>query len=399
MQITTSPRSRPTALLAGVGATCLAAALVAAPASAQEQAPPNHREAPNAACRHDTPQAGFSDRGDAAQTHRRNIDCVAHLGIAEGRAGAYRPLETVTRGQMASFVARTLEAGGHTLPPPQDQGFQDIGDSVHRDRIRQLAEAEIVRGRTESRYDPEGSVTRAQMASYLVRAASWAHGHGYRAVGNDAYFLDIAGDVHAEAVRTGYELYLFEGTAPGQYEPERSVRRDAMATFLTRAVDLVHTGERQSSQQTYLVAPQEPVQGAPPGERVELEVLTRYDDVGGDVRQSLHLALFPCGSVTRGEQAVSFADVDRDGLADAIASTDTGRAFIDTVNGQPTTGEPRFVRNAPPQNGTIAFTVVSPAADCTIAVVFDDRPPTDQLRVDARGLPANPFGYGSVSWG
>lgn len=399
MQTTAARSSRTATLVASLGAMGLAGAILAGPAAAHEQAPPNHREVPNAACDHRTPQAGFPDRDQAAQTHRRNIDCVAHLDIAQGRAGSYRPQETVRRDQMASFVARTLEAGGHTLPPPQEQGFDDVDDNVHRDRIRQLAEAGIVRGRTESRYAPEQEVTRAQMAAYLTRAASWAHAHEYRAVGDSPYFLDIQGNTHGEAVRAGYELYLFEGTAPGEYSPERSVRRDAMATFLTRALDLVHTGERRSTHQTYLVAPQEPLRGTPRGEQVEFRVLSRYDDGGGGVHQSLHLALFPCGAVGTASLPATFTDADGDGLADAIGSTDTGAAYLSTVNGQPTTGEPRLARNAEPQaDGTIAFTVVSPAADCTVAVVFDDRAPADQLRVDAQRLAANPYGIGVVSW-
>lgn len=391
-------RTRATASIVALGAGCLAAALLAPPAVAQEAALPNHREVPNAACGQDTPQAAFPDRDAAAATHRRNIDCVAARGIAQGRDGSYRPQETVTRGQMASFVARTLEAAGHPLPAPQDQRFDDVDDSVHRDRIRQLAEVGIVRGRTADRYEPEGLVTRGQMASYLVRAASWAHDHAYQPRGDSPSFLDIEGDVHSDTIRAGYELYLYEGTGAGQYDPEAAVRRDAMSTFLARGLDLVHTGERQSTHQTWLVAPQQPV-GAAAGERIELQVLGRYDDTSSRVEQSLHLALFPCAAVGTDELPATFADADADGLADGIASTDSQLAHIDTVNGQPTTGEPRLVPNAAPQpDGTLAFTVVAPAADCTVAVVFDDRAPTDELRVDALGLAANPYGIGVASW-
>jgi hypothetical protein len=383
---------------AAFGTACLSAALLAPTANAQEQRPPNHREVPNAACGQDTPQAAFPDRDAAAETHRRNVDCVAARGVAQGSDGAYQPLETVTRAQMASFVARTLEAGGHQLPPPQDQGFEDVHDSVHRDRIRQLAEAGIVRGRTADRYEPRGEVTRAQMASYLVRAASWAHDAEYQPRGEDAYFLDIEDSVHADNVRAGYELFLFEGTRPGEYEPGRAVRRDAMATFLTRSLDLVHAGEHQSSHQTYLVAPQEPYQGLAPGSQAEFRVASRYSDVGDEVRQSLHLALFPCAAVDTDDLPATFADADGSGTADGIGATDTQLAHIDTVNGQPTDGQPKLVRNAPPQDGVIELTVVSPAADCTVLVVFDDRPPVDELRVDARGLAANPYGIGKASW-
>lgn len=372
--------------------------VTAAPAAGQEVAPPNHREVPNAACGSDIPTAAFPDRGEAVATHRRNVDCVAHLGIAEGSGGRYLPAGTVTRGQMASFVARTLEAAGHQLPPPQGQGFRDIDNSVHRDRIRQLARIGVVEGRSQDRYEPGGTVSRAQMASYLVRAASWAHDHVYRPVGDDAYFLDITGNVHSEAIRGGFELFLFEGRRPGEYVPDDAVRRDVMATFLARALDLVHTGDRQSSHQTYLVAPQEPLSGAP-GSELEFSVLARYGGDADGVRQSLHVALFPCARVGTDQLPATFADADGNGIADGRGATDAQTAEIASVNGQAQPAGTRFVASVTPgADGRISFTLGSAGPDCAVPVVWDDRPPVDELRVDATGLAANPYGIGLASW-
>jgi len=71
---------------------------------------------------------------------------------------------------MASFVARTVERSGGQLPAAGDQGFGDIAGNVHAERINQLAAAGIVQGTAAGTYAPGSPVTRAQMATFLVRA-------------------------------------------------------------------------------------------------------------------------------------------------------------------------------------------------------------------------------------
>jgi hypothetical protein len=120
--------------------------------------------------------AGFSDRASIPEVHRRNVDCAARERITEGQTSTqFNPAGTVTRGQMASFIVRVLRAGGHQLPAPQDRGFTDIGSSVHRDAINQLSQIGVAQGVTSSRYEPQAPVRRDQMASFVVRAAEYAY--------------------------------------------------------------------------------------------------------------------------------------------------------------------------------------------------------------------------------
>lgn len=367
----------------------------------------NYRGVPNNACDLDTPAADFSDR-DQAGVHQRSVDCVADQGIATGRDGAYHPDDRVTRAQMASFIARTLEAAGdRDLPTDPADSFGDDDGNTHEHRIDQLAEIGVVQGRSEDRYDPDGYVTRAQMAAFLLRAASWNHMGAidrYPPVGDDAYFLDIGDTVHADSIRSGYELWLHEGTAPGEYDPHEHVTRDAMATFLTRVLDLIHPGAYQDNNQTYVMSPMEEIT-ASPGDPVEFSVdrsRAEYTDEGGEpvpgpVRQSLHIALFPCDNVNTDIPA-TFRDGDDDRLADDIGSSNTGTAYISAVNGEPTEGPVTHVRNAEPQDGRIEFTVVSPAPDCVVPVAFDDRAPADELLLDLGQRPANAFGFVLARW-
>lgn len=113
--------------------------------------------------------AAFDDVEGSA--HRRAIDCVAHWEVALGRSSTrYAPDETVDRAQMASFVARAVVRTGGSLPEPGSDRFSDDDASVHEPAIDQLAEAGVVEGTAPGRYSPERQVTRAQMAALLVRA-------------------------------------------------------------------------------------------------------------------------------------------------------------------------------------------------------------------------------------
>jgi hypothetical protein len=68
------------------------------------------------------PPAGFTDVG-AGNVHAFAIDCIAFWGITIGMTeDTYGPALSTTRGHMASFLARTIEAAGITLNSPRMTG-------------------------------------------------------------------------------------------------------------------------------------------------------------------------------------------------------------------------------------------------------------------------------------
>jgi hypothetical protein len=230
-------RRRRLAAAAAVAVLGLAPALPAQAQSFLDPADP---------CRGPETPSSFSDRGAIPEVHRLNVDCAAQERITRGQTtSSFNPAGTVSRGQMASFIARTLEAGGHQLPAPQDRGFTDIGGNEHRDAINQLAQLGITEGRTSSRYEPDSPVRRDQMASFVVRAAEFT----YRAGANDQLdgstvsafpFRDVAeGNVHRANIAAAVELL---GVALGQdgdsYNPTGSTTRAQMATFVVRLLDV-----------------------------------------------------------------------------------------------------------------------------------------------------------------
>ncbi len=193
----------------------------------------------------DAPKATeYRDRNKARQAHVRNVDCVIYTGIAVGsrRNGEkfYEPLADVTRAQMASFIANTLVESGLGDKLRSGGGaaeFSDIRDNTHRRNINRLARSGIVNGTGGNRYSPKASVSRDQMATFLVQAAEFA-AHELTARGD--HFADVRRDnVHRGNINAGFEEKLFRGleqptTSPrsGRFGPGIEVARDQMASFL-----------------------------------------------------------------------------------------------------------------------------------------------------------------------
>jgi hypothetical protein len=172
--------------------------------------------------------------------HGDNIGCVAGYGIAQGRAdGTYGPLGNVRRDQMASFLVRTLRVAGVEVPDRPRSSFRDVQSGPHAKAIAQLADLGVVEGRGDGRYQPRSTVTRAQMASFLIRSLEVVLDRDLRASGPGP-FTDIAGSPHADNIRVASELEIAKGRTATRFVPNDAVRRDQMASFIARSLRVLH---------------------------------------------------------------------------------------------------------------------------------------------------------------
>ncbi len=157
-----------------------------------------------------------------------DIEWAAAEGITVGCNPPFNdwfcPRLPVTRAQMATFLVRTLD-----LPAATQDFFTDDGGSSHEADINSLTAAGITTGCAAGTYCPEQSVTREQMASFLVRAFEIPIGaaNPFADVGG-THAVDIAA-IHQAGITTGCSL------APLSYCPGGLVLREQMAAFLHRA--------------------------------------------------------------------------------------------------------------------------------------------------------------------
>lgn len=116
-----------------------------------------------------TPSASkiFNDV-DPNSVHGANIGALAEAGITGGcDASNYCPDRSITRAQMATFLANTLDLDTSST----GSRFGDVpSGGTHTGAINAIADAGITLGCGSNRYCPTESVSRAEMASFLVRA-------------------------------------------------------------------------------------------------------------------------------------------------------------------------------------------------------------------------------------
>jgi uncharacterized delta-60 repeat protein len=102
------------------------------------------------------------------------IERLAVLQITQGCGeGNYCPASAVSREQMAAFLIRALHEPGYIPPPPASQRFADVPPAnPFYAHIEEMSLRQITMGCSASPplYCPNSSVTRAQMAAFLVRA-------------------------------------------------------------------------------------------------------------------------------------------------------------------------------------------------------------------------------------
>ena len=154
-----------------------------------------------------------------------DIIWLAEEGITAGCGGSkFCPNGTVTRGQMATFLVR-----GFDLPPTSHDYFSDDNANKHEANINALAASGITSGCDGGRYCPDGTVTRAQMATFISKAL------GLGGTNHD-YFWDDNANKHEDRINRFADADITSGCGGGKFCPDGAVTRGQMAAFLHRAL-------------------------------------------------------------------------------------------------------------------------------------------------------------------
>ncbi len=159
-----------------------------------------------------------------------DIEWLAARGITvscDADGEMYCPDEPLTREHMAALLARAL-----SLNVLRINAFSDISGLPYEQEIGMIAEAGVTLGCGEGRYCPQESVTRAQMATFLVRA--------FGLTGTMVNpFLDDEGNYHEADIATLAHNGITLGCDADdirRFCPEQEVTRGQMAAFIARAM-------------------------------------------------------------------------------------------------------------------------------------------------------------------
>jgi S-layer family protein len=171
----------------------------------------------------------------------RHIEAIENARITGGCGGAsYCPGNSISRAEVSIFLVRGSHGSGFIPPSPRGM-FTDVPTSFWAAAfIEQLAADGISRGCGADVFCPNATVTRAQMAVFLVRAR-----HGSSFVPPPATGTTFA-DVPASYWAASYIEQLYaDGITGGcaatperRYCPDDNVSRGEMAVFLARTYNL-----------------------------------------------------------------------------------------------------------------------------------------------------------------
>lgn len=158
------------------------------------------------------------------------VDWAVDRGITVGASAMkFDPNGICTRAQAVTFLWRALgkPAAKNTAMP-----FTDVAaDAYYADAVLWAVENKIVLGVSETKFDPDGICTRAQIVTLLWRAAESP------AAGSANPFADVAADAYyADAVLWAVGKEITIGTSGTTFSPNRICTRAEIVTFLYRTL-------------------------------------------------------------------------------------------------------------------------------------------------------------------
>jgi hypothetical protein len=178
---------------------------------------------------------------DVPPTHTfwRWVQAMHNAGVTSGCApGLYCPAFPVTRGQMAIFLLRSREGSAYAPAACTTAPFGDVpAGSPFCPWIRELVARGVTTGCGGGNFCPNGPVTRAEMAVFLLITLQ---GAGYTPPPcTTAPFGDVpAGSGFCPFIQELVSRGITAGCGGGNYCPGTQVSRGQMAVFLSTTFGL-----------------------------------------------------------------------------------------------------------------------------------------------------------------
>jgi len=165
------------------------------------------------------------------------VHTIYNNGITNGCSQnplMYCPDNPVTRAEMSAFLLNSME-----ITPPQANSshpFSDISGHWAEGYIEELYDLRITGGYPDGTYRPDNTVTRAEMAVFLLNSLDISVSPvGYVP---DHNFIDITGHWAEPWINELANLGITGGYPDDTYRPGNLVSRAEMAVFLVKAFDL-----------------------------------------------------------------------------------------------------------------------------------------------------------------
>ncbi|WAA12133.1 S8 family serine peptidase [Fervidibacillus halotolerans] len=115
----------------------------------------------------------------------------------------------------------------------RDQSFDDVKDHWAKDVVEVLASRMITNGQSETKFNPEGKVTRAEFAVLLARALKLPT-ESYEGI-----FTDVSEDFDwaYPGIEAAYRAGIVKGVSEEEFAPNAEITREQMVVMIIRAIE------------------------------------------------------------------------------------------------------------------------------------------------------------------
>ena len=162
-------------------------------------------------------------------TYYKEVEYLTKNNIVTGYSdGTFKPNNKLTRAHAAVIISRALGLNTSTVKNPS---FKDVpANHIYYKEIAAVAEAGIMSGRGNNTFDPNATLTRAQMAkivaiAYDLKGTSTIE---FKDVPKNDWAYTYIQQLAANKITTGYDGNL--------YKPNESISRMHFGLFLYRAI-------------------------------------------------------------------------------------------------------------------------------------------------------------------
>lgn len=140
----------------------------------------------------------------------------------------FSPNKACTRAQIVTFLWR---AAGSPSPEIEDVPFTDVApNAYYYDAVRWAYEQNITRGTSEYSFSPHRSCSRSEAVTFLWRSVG-----SPSSTQTTTDFIDVPENAwFSEAVRWAVENNVTVGTSDTTFSPNRTCTRAQIVTFLYR---------------------------------------------------------------------------------------------------------------------------------------------------------------------
>jgi hypothetical protein len=185
-----------------------------------------------------------NERGDRSEVKQVTARTLGFLSPSGGSGGGSSTPATPTNPEKDIPPDLNNTPYPPVAPVVKPVQFEDIDKTFNKEQIVFLAEQGVISGVTETKFEPNRAITRAEFTTLIVKLM------GYEPVEYQNTFKDVkADDWFAPYIAVGVAHDLIEGMGAGVFAPNEQITREQASVILANVLKSMNAEALTSGQQ------------------------------------------------------------------------------------------------------------------------------------------------------